>query len=194
MKNITLVIVLIIFGTGLFAQKNASQSDGEKSTKKERKEEREAILTRQFNDKTALINSRQFVLEAGYIIGHDGRKFSISSNLNFIMVDSAQAVVQSGNNSGMGLNDVGGTTASGNITSWKVNKNEKQRTITLEMGISTNMGLINMSVYIPASGNATAHMRGNFKLPSADFVGPLVPLAESSVYKGRSRYVVPGLN
>jgi len=194
MKNIALIIVLISFGTGLFAQENATQPDGEKSAKKERKEERDAIRTRQFNEMTALINSRQFVLEAGYIINHNGSKLSVSSSLNFIMVDSAQAVIQSGSNSGMGLNDVGGVTASGNITSWKVVRNEKQRTISLEMGVSTNLGLFNMSVYIPATGNATAHIRGNFKSTSADFVGPLIPLAKSSVYQGRSRYVVPGLN
>ena len=194
MKNLMLAIVLMIFGTGLFAQENASQKDGEKSTKKEKKEERDAIRTRQFNELVTLISSRQFVLEADYIIGHNGTKFSVSSNLNFIMVDSAHAVIQSGNNSGMGLNDVGGTTASGNITSWKVNTNEKKRTFTIEMGVSTNMGLINMVFYIPASGNATAHLRENFKLPSADFVGPLIPLTKSTVYKGRAGYVVPGLN
>jgi hypothetical protein len=194
MKSLILAIVLLVLGTGLFAQENIALPKNEKLTKKEKKEERDAIRTRQFNEMVALINSRQFVLEAGYIISHDGTKFSVSSNLNFIMVDSAHAVIQSGNNSGMGLNDVGGTTASGNITSWKVNTNEKQRTLNLEMGVSTNMGLINMTVYIPASGNATAHLRENFKLPSADFVGPLIPLTKSTVFKGRAGYVVPGLN
>lgn len=194
MKKLILAVTMMVLGTGLFAQENASQPDGEKSTKKEKKEEREAIRTRQFTEMVALINSRQFVLEAGYIISRDGTKFSVSSNLNFIMVDSAHAVIQSGNNSGMGLNDVGGTTASGNITSWKLNTNEKKRTLNLEMGVTTNMGLINMVIYIPASGNATAHLRENFKLPSADFVGPLIPLTKSTVFKGRAGYVVPGLN
>ena len=194
MKNLMLAIVLMIFGNGLFAQKNTSQRDGDKSTKKETKAEREAIHKQLFNEKTAMINSRRFVLEASFIISRDGTRNSVSSGLNFIMVDSAQAVVQSGNNAGMGLNDVGGTTASGNITSWKVYKNEKKRTFTIEMGVSTNMGLINMVFYIPASGNTTAHLRENFKLPSADFVGPLIPLTKSTVYKGRAGYVVPGLN
>jgi len=194
MKNLILAIVLMTLGTGLFAQQNASQPQAEKSTKKDKKQEREAIQIQQFNEKTALINSRRFVLEAGYIISRDGTKTSVTSSLNFIMVDSAQAVVQSGNNAGMGLNDVGGVTASGNITSWRVERNEKKRTFNIEMGVSTNLGLINMSVYIPASGNATAHLRENFKLPSADFVGPLVPLEKSTVYKGRARYVIPGLN
>ncbi len=194
MKSLMLTVVLMILETGLFAQENTSQPESGKSAQKETKAEREAIRTRVFNEKTAVINSRQFVLEANYIISRDGSRNSVPSGLNFIMVDSTHAVVQSGSNAGMGLNDVGGVTASGNITSWKVYKNEKKRTFNIQMGVSTNLGLINMSIYIPASGDSKAHLLENFLLPSADFVGPLVPLEKSTVYKGRTRYVVPGLN
>ncbi len=151
-------MVLMILGTGLFAQENASQSESGKSAKKETKAEREATRILQFNEKSAMINSRQFVLEASYIISRDGTRNSVPSGLNYIMVDSAQAVVQSGNNAGMGLNDVGGVSASGNITSWKVYKNEKKRSFAIQMGVSTNLGLFNMSVHILANGDATAHL------------------------------------
>jgi hypothetical protein len=182
MKSILILIVALFLVNGLSAQENAQKNESDKSSKMSKKEAREAALTQQFKEKTAMVDGKRFVLEADFIINKNGDQSSVSSVLNFIMVDSNIAVIQVGNIVGAGVNGSGGITAKGNITSWTVDKNEKQKSLNIRMNVNTTNGFFSVSMFIPAGNNTTAKLSPN----PIDFVGKLVPLEQSVVYEGRS--------
>lgn len=180
MKTAFLFIVVLFLANELSAQQNTQQN--EDSSKASKKEKREAALTQQFQEKAALVESKRFVLEADFLINKEGEQISVSSVLNFIMVDSNMAVIQVGSNVGLGPNGSGGITAKGNITSWDVDKNEKKKSVNVRMNVNTSLGFFSVSMFIPAGNNTTAKLSP----ATLDFVGKLVPLEKSIVYEGRS--------
>ena len=182
MKTVVIIIVVLFLANGLSAQENTPQNESSKSTKASKKEQQEAALTQQFREKAALVESKRFVLEADFLINKAGEQISVSSVLNFIMVDSNMAVIQVGNTVGLGPNGSGGLTAKGKITSWDVDKNEKKNSINVRMNVNTSIGFYSVSMFIPAGNNTTAKLSP----ATLDFVGKLVPLEMSSVYEGRS--------
>lgn len=181
MKKIFMIIVALFLVIGLSAQENTTQNEGTKS-KKEKKAEKEAMQMKQFEELFAMLNGKKFVLEADYLVTGTRERISVTSNLNFIMVDSNMAVIQVGKNVGVGGNGVGGTTAKGTITSWQIDKNEKKKSFNIRMSINTTIGFFSVSMYIPTSNNTTATITPI----GIDLVGKLVPLDKSIVYEGWS--------
>lgn len=182
MKKAIILFVVLFLANGLSAQENTPQNEGTKSSKALKKEQQEAALMQQFQEKSALVDGKQFVLEADFLINKAGEQTSVNSVLNFIMVDSNMAVIQVGNNVGLGANGSGGITAKGNITSWTVDKNEKKKSLNVRMNVNTSIGFFSVSMFIPAGNNTTAKLSP----ATIDFVGKLVPFEKSSVYEGRS--------
>jgi len=169
----------LISGTGLFAQEK---------TKEEQKKDKEAIKVQQFNETKALLDSRKFVLEADYLIDKSGKRISADQSLNFIMIDSTQAMLQNGKTAGQGANGVGGVSLSGNINSWKVETNEKKKTLNLQMNVLTDNGFLTVFMNISIGHNTQASVNGNQWLEMYRYEGRLVPLEESGVYKGRTLF------
>lgn len=188
MKNIISALVMVLLGTNLFAQQNTSTKEGDKPTKQERKKEQDAQRALQFNTTKALVNSRQFVLKADFLIDRNGQRISAPSELNYIMVDSARAMVQTGKNSGHGANGVGGYSASGKITDWKVESNEKQRSINIQINVNTDNGFLTVFINISPGGRTKATVNGNQSFELYAYEGKLVPLENSGVYEGRSLF------
>jgi ATPase subunit of ABC transporter with duplicated ATPase domains len=181
MKTVFLIVFTLIFVSGLSAQENTPQDQATKS-KKEKKAEKEALQAKQFEETFALLNSKRFVLEADFLVTDYGDRISVTSNLNFIMVDSNMAVIQVGRNVGIGGNGVGGTTAKGTITSWQIDKNEKKKSFNIRMNINTTIGFYSVSMYIPTNNNTTARVTPN----NINLDGKLVPLDKSIVHEGWS--------
>lgn len=181
MKTAQVIIFAFFIISGLSAQNNTPQDQATKS-KKVKKAEKEALQSRQFEETSAILNSKKFVLEADYLVTSKGDRISVTSNLNFIMVDSNMAVIQVGQNVGIGGNGVGGRTAKGKITSWQVDKNEKKKSFNVRMSVDTPVGFFSVSMYIPSNNNITATVTPD----RLDMVGKLVPLEKSIVYEGWS--------
>jgi len=188
MKSLIFALVLLIFGTGLFAQENTKKNEGDKTTKQNQKKEKEALKLQQFNETKALLDSRQFVLEADYLIDREGQRTPADQSLNFIMVDSTQAMLQNGKTAGMGANGVGGVSLTGNITSWKVESNEKKKSFSVQMNVLTDNGFLTVFINIFPGHNTKATISGNQWLEMYDYEGRLVPLEESGAYKGRTLF------
>lgn len=184
MKTIAIIMALFL-ATGLSAQENNIKKEAAKKEQKERKEKREAALAEQFNETSAILNSMRFVLEADYLSNQYGYRSMANSNLNFILVDSTEAVIQTGNNVGIGYNGVGGITAKGNITRWVVNKNDKRKTMSVEMNVSTSIGFFQVFMDISVSGKTTATLSSNWA-GKLIYDGRLVPLDDSYAFKGSS--------
>ena len=94
-----------------------------KEKKKEAKE-KEAEATAALVD--SLVYNRRFIIRADYLSNNRGSRIPVQQNINFIMVDSAEAVIQVGNNVGLGYNGVGGITTEGRITTYALTVSKKQ--------------------------------------------------------------------
>jgi hypothetical protein len=186
MKTIlSLVLVLLISG-GLFAQENSNQSSESKETKMSKKEQRKALQQKLFAEKEALLNSKQFVLEADYFISRQGNRISVPSSINFIMVDSTEGIVQLGTNSGMGANGVGGVTAKGKISGWVLEPDSKKNNFSLRFNVNSAIGFFTVTMNIPVDGKTLAFINGSAYFDQFDYQGKLIPLSESNAFKGRS--------
>lgn len=183
MKHIVFFIMAFFF-VNVFSV----QAQDEKLSKKEkRKMERKAEQARVYERTGNLLDSMQFVLEADYLNNQRGYRVVVPNTLNFIKIDSNDAVLQVGRNSGMGSNGLGGTTAEGNISRYEVNKNEKKRTYDVRMNVNTNIGHYDVFMLVSADGRARATISGVYP-GKLTWEGDIVSLEDSRVYKGRTSY------
>lgn len=177
MKKLALLLILAVSATGIFAQKEDS--------KMTRKEKRKAKLEKQYKYTKELLEEKNFVLESDFIENRYGNRTSVSSSINFVKVNSAEAVIQVGSNHRMGPNGVGGITAKGKITNWELEPNEKKKTFRLTMTILTNIGSYDVHFFISPDRQATARLSG-MSAGKLTFDGDIVALNESAVYEGQS--------
>jgi hypothetical protein len=101
------------------------------------------------------------------------------------MLDSVEAVIQTGNNFAVGRNGVGGTTATGKVTKMVINKNDKKKTLSVRLDVATTIGYFNIFMDITSSGYATATLSG-MSAGKLIYYGKIIPLEDSFSYKGRS--------
>jgi hypothetical protein len=190
MKKIIGILLLLLFPIVSFAQEQQEVLD-EKTLKEFQKEKQQAEKKEAEKKLKELVDSmienRSFVLEANYISGKSGSQIPVNSNLNFISVDSTEAVIQLGSPWGIGLNGVGGITVDGNITKYKFLKDSTKRgtSYSITMYIMSSMGIYDILLWVSQSGSATATIRGTTS-GQLNYTGSLVPLSLSKVYKGQS--------
>jgi Domain of unknown function (DUF4251) len=173
---LTIGLILISF--------NASSQDNRIS----RQEKKEAKRDRQFYNfqvLDSLLERRSFVLEADFLENQYGNRIPVLSNLNFIMVDSTNAVLQTGSNSGEGYNGVGGTTAEGSIERLKIVKDFKNLGFSIRFTVVTNIGVYDVSMTINSSNYARATITGLTR-GKLVYDGRIETLYNSGVYKGRN--------
>jgi hypothetical protein len=192
MKTRILILGLLLISLAGYTQ---DQTDQQVMTKKEQKqlakEQRDEMRkaeeesNKQITD--SILHQRQFVLEADYISGRTGVRTPVTSMLNFIMVDSADVVMQLGNPSGVGYNGVGGITVEGNITKYELYKKEGKKgdSYNLTLYIMSNLGIYDVQMWISGTGQADATVRGTSR-GELTYSGRLVPINKSRVYKART--------
>jgi hypothetical protein len=127
------------------------------------------------------------VLEAHFLGNKYGERIPVTSNLNFIIVDSTDAVIQVGSPYGIGYNGVGGITTDGHITRWDLTKNDKKNNFYLRMNVLTNLGAYDISMSINADGYATATISGT-RSGHLIYTGNIQPSETSRVYQGYTTY------
>lgn len=179
------VLIVLLMGFMFFSVQGQEKAGKQKLTRQEKKE-----LRRQQDEDAkkivdAIIEARQFVLEANLIKGKRGQTFSVSSTINFVMVDSNKAVFQFGSAHTIGVNGVGGATVEGKITRFDVNKREKSGSYFIRINISATTGFYEIRLEISSTGMADAQVTAlsNKKI---GYSGRIVPLSESSVFQGMS--------
>jgi hypothetical protein len=190
MKKIIILLVLFMLPISMYSQSEqvALDKNAQKELKKEkRKAEKKAQEDSIMNAVTYMVENRSFVLEADYIAGKSGERRPVSSTINFVIVDSANAVIQLGSNSGMGSNGVGGITLEGSISRYELNKNESKRgySYTVTLYANTNLGTFDIVFWISQDGNTTATLRG-ITAGQLTYSGNIVPIGLSRVYKGHA--------
>ena len=96
-----------------------------------KKEKRNADLEKDFQQTKAMLENKDFVLEADYLQDRYGNRVLVNSTINFVAVDSTEATIQIGSNFRIGPNGVGGVTAQGNINKWELTEDTKHKAFTL---------------------------------------------------------------
>lgn len=181
MKTTVVFLTALLFTLSVFAQDSETGTSEKKSRKEIRQERTEA----DFKRTSATLDSLQFRVMADWLGNSSGPRIPVNSTINFIQVDSSTAVIQTGNNIGIGWNGVGGTTATGRISRYKVTKNEKRKSVHVHMDVSTSIGFYTIFMDISASGNTTATLTGN-RPGRLIFYGTLQPTSETFAFKGSS--------
>lgn len=184
MKKTGILTIILIFAAGLSVSAAAADKNGtiKHDTVNEKKNNKTEL---EYKATTNMLDSMSFVLEAYNLRDAWGNMAIVPSTLNFIMVDSSIAVIQIGSNSRIGPNGVGGVTAKGTVSGWRLQKNSKHKSFTVFMTITTPIGIYDVNMFVSANGKATATISG-LSRGKLIYDGDLVPLSESRVYEGRS--------
>lgn len=183
MKTYMASLFLVILGfPGLTSY---SYSQDIKLTRQERKEVKKAQLMANYYALDSLLNERAFVLEADYLQNRYGERILVSSNLNFIKVTGSNGILQTGSYSGFGYNGVGGVTAEGSIGNWKIYKNPKKLSYTVQFSIQSNIGHYDIIMNVNANTSASATISG-LGPGNLTWEGHLVMLRNSRVFKGQT--------
>lgn len=179
MRVIVMNLVFVLLSLGAIAQ---SAKEVQPMTKKEK---RKAQLEADFKAMQQLLENRHFVLEADFLQDRYGNRAFVSSTINFVAVDSTEAIIQIGSNYRIGPNGVGGVTAKGRITKWELEPDNKRKSFALEMNVMTSIGIYDLRFTIGPSGNAKALLTG-LRAGNLTFDGTIVSMEESRVYEGHS--------
>lgn len=180
-----MIIMILVIGIGVFAQSGGERKAARKANKeaklKEDKEKTDALIQ--------LVETRQFVLEAQSLYGKQGAVFQLGNNLNFVMFNNEESTIQLAFNHLIGWNGVGGVTTDGRISDFKIKKNNKGTSFTINATVMNKgrSGLVTMIFRVSSGGKARVDMSGNFG-SRLSFDGNIVPLSESRVFKGMTRF------
>ena len=178
MKKIGILLISFIFSSGLSARNSTEPINRQEINN-------DTTVNNEFLNTSQMIENRQFVLEADYLSNAWGYRVIVPSTLNFIRVDSTKAVIQVGSNNGIGYNGVGGITTEGQISNWKVYKNDKRKNFTVSMTVMTPIGIYDVVMFVGADGNSTATISG-LQPGKLIYDGQLVTPQETRVFKGTS--------
>ncbi len=174
----SLIIGLFLITLSGYSQDNNLSKEEKKAAKKDKDYYNFQVVD-------SMVKNKSFVLEADYLENQYGFRRPVTSLLNFIEVDSANAVLQTGNNFSQGYNDVGGITAEGSIEGLKVSKNEKNLSFFLRFTVLTNVGIYDVAMTIYSNKNARAEITG-LSRGKLIYDGHIMNLWESRAYKGRN--------
>lgn len=185
MKTSIFKIGSLIMGVSLLLISFPGNSQDNKLSKEEKKAAKRDKDYYNFQVVDSMIENKSFVLEADYLENQFGIRRPVTSLLNFIEVDSINAVLQTGSNYSQGYNDVGGVTAEGRIQGLKISKNIKNLTFNLRFTVLTNVGIYDVAMTIYANKNARAEISG-LSRGKLIYDGHILNLWESRAYKGRN--------
>lgn len=181
MKKRLVTSILLLLLTLLMIPEVFSQ---DKQDRKSRKAKRNAELVANFKAIDTLLQKQSFVIEADYLADRYGYRLPVASTINFIIVNGGQVVLQTGTSSAAGPNGVGGLTAEGRVSNWKMTKDEKRKSYTVFFNAMTNLGTYDVFMKINADATATATITGLTR-GSLTYEGSLLATYNSRVFKGQ---------
>jgi len=185
MKTILILTTAALLTACVSSKQTTESSNTVQLTKEQKKELKLAKEQHQYDSISNLVEQKAFVLEANFLSNRWGRRIWVNNTLNFISVDSISGILQIGSNWGLGPNGVGGVTAKGKISAWKVKKNDKKKTLYLSFNVMSPIGIYDVHIDVSGSGYARADVMGMYG-GQLTYEGNLVPVGQSEVYKGHS--------
>jgi hypothetical protein len=170
----------------LLISMNINSQDNQLSPK-ERKEVRKAQMKANFIILDSLLNAKSFVLEADFLADKYGERVAVVPNVNFVKVDQSNGILQTGSDFRVGYNGVGGVTAEGTLSGWKVTKNLKSLSYNLRFSLLTNIGIYDIFMTVTSDNHAEATITG-LGPGRLTWEGHLETVNNSGVFKGRETF------
>jgi hypothetical protein len=186
MRWICFLLMSLLLSGGLFAQDQKTVRETKKEASQRKKEEKKALIEKQYKLTDSLLNGKKFVLEAHFLKTSNGERFPVVSTLNFISVDSLTAMIQVGSMQRVGYNGVGGVTVQGRIYNWKFQKDDKRKSFYLALSIQGNVDIYDVNATIDYEGYAYATLNG-INSGRLTYEGNVVSKEESVIFKGQIR-------
>jgi hypothetical protein len=185
MKKIAYKMGRLFLTVGLCLISFNSNAQDIKLTRQEQKEARRSVMVANYQVLDSLLASKNFVLKADFLEDKYGERIVVVPVLNFIRVDSLNAVLQTGFGTSLGYNGVGGVTAEGRINNWEIVRNNKNLSFYLQFNILTSIGYYDVSMMISADNFVQATITGLTR-GMLIYDGHLETNINSGVYKGQS--------
>ena len=183
MKKLVLLISLILVVSVVSAQEMPKDTIlSKKEIKQKKKEEKEAKLQKQFENNYQILLDKSFVLETNYI----NNSINVSSNLNFILIDSSNTIIQTSSDFSAGSNGMGGSTVEGKILNYKLTKSEKHKVCSLIVLAKNDYFKFKIVFEVQSSGYARAWLEGEDGSIWLIFDGNIVLLKDTRVLKGNT--------
>ena len=184
MKKIGFALIIVLISVTAFAQTKAERKEAKKA-KKETKLKEDIANAEVF---IAIVQSKRFVLEANTLFDKSGQGYNLNSNINFVGFDGESSTIQLAFNQLVGWNGIGGVTIDGKISQMEVKQKDGSPTFTVDATVINNGGgMVTMIFRVSSNGSARVDMSGSFG-ERLSFQGNIVPLGQTSVYKGSSEY------
>ncbi len=180
MKSLVIVFLSILISIPTYAQENNSNKKLTRNEKKELKKKEDEETKKEI---TLIVESKKFVFEADQIIDRKAMTYPANSSINFIKIDSNKAVFQLGSASTIGVNGLGGITIEGEITSFKIDKNEKNGYYYIVLKVTSKFGFFDIQFDISPLGNTNA------KITTSDYKkigysGEIKSFDDSQIFQG----------
>lgn len=187
MKTIIVKTASLFLLSGFFLTFQNINAQEKKLSRQELKEARKAQMVANYHVLDTLLNKRTFVLEADYLQNSYGQRLPVVSSLNFIQVDGSTGILQTGANSGIGYNGVGGVTAEGTVGTWELSKDAANLSYSLHFTMLTNLGNYDIWMNVSSDAHASATITG-LTPGRLTWDGHLSTVYNSRVFKGQTSY------
>jgi|GEM_PF-1018009 len=205
MRRTGLIIALLLFGFAVLAQ---DYKNDKKSAKKALKEAKLQSAKESTAELIQLVESKKFIIQANNIVERNRNdltryniyKFTnslvLNPNLNFVAFDGDNSTVQLSFVGLVGENGVGGVTLDGKVTKMEIRPREDGVGFRVHAVVQNKLGsdfrikggrFITMLMRVYYDGTTRIDMEDNFG-DHLSFQGYIMPLEESTVYKGIVRY------
>lgn len=161
--------------------------EGKKSNKKSAKKEQRA-LEREISHTSALalLNSREFVMEANKLSMPDGSNVSVFSDVNYLMMKGNKAVVQVNPGISGGPNGMGGITLEGQVLDLS-QTTDKRGNVTLKYTVMSTGGSAEVELLLLNGGDkANATITPKMHSSRVIMFGRILATENSRVFKGFS--------
>ncbi|UBM61187.1 DUF4251 domain-containing protein [Candidatus Sulfidibacterium hydrothermale] len=182
-----LLALAFVVPAGATAQTKAlTKKEQRKLEKKKKKEERKkkSLAQRKYYEK--LLKDQRWVFQATRLYGPSGQLYNVSPDVNFVAVKDSMIILQFGFQNVIGWNGVGGVTAEGFLSQYKLNpgKNHKQA-MTVSAHIRPKFGggspYFTMTIMDDGSADIAVTLNNGDLLRMG---GQLYAPQNASVYKG----------
>lgn len=193
MKRLILLAALTMLGmaTGAaYAQQVRKQSEKKTQRDAERARQKAAEQAQDqisYDEAVAALKANKFVLEADRVIFRNGQTAYVTSSTNFVLLNEGRGTVQVAFNTAMpGPNGIGGVTVDGSVSDLKTTSDKKGN---INCNFSIQGVGISAQIFLTLTNggnNASVTISPNFNSNNMTLSGKLIPLDQSSIYKGRS--------
>ena len=175
----------LFLSIGLFLISFNINSQDVKLSRQEQKEAKRDKQYFNFQVLDTILENKSFVLEADFLENQYGMRSPVLSDVNFIKVDSTNAVLQTGTSLNMGSNGVGGATAEGRMSNLKIVKNVKNMSFLLRFTMVSDIGIYDVSMTINSDRAARATITG-LSRGELIYVGRIKTINNSDFFKGHN--------